>query len=213
MRSYGHGGGKGATGNTEAAFLAQSTLTPEELDGILKVPNDTAVAGLFLWTPARGTTELGVLLALRPKRSFREALRHAPMLISVPFLAQLTPLRFEASVFSPSSAPDPMQNSICSPFPSGLAWGYRCNAATRQEELVKSRKWSARHRNAEDKICRVWEERGADYARLQQKYEEAEEARQKKALQRREMEVAQVNLASPSPASPLLVVLFYHAVF
>lgn len=38
MRSYGRGGGgKGATGNTEAAFLAQSTLTPEELDGILKV--------------------------------------------------------------------------------------------------------------------------------------------------------------------------------
>lgn len=37
VRSYGRGGGKGATGNTEAAFLAQSTLTPEELDGILKV--------------------------------------------------------------------------------------------------------------------------------------------------------------------------------
>lgn len=57
---------------------------------------------------------------------------------------------------------------------------------------MKSRKWSARHRNAQDKICRVWEERGADYARLQQKYEEAEEARQKKARERREMEVAQV---------------------
>lgn len=41
VRSNGRGGGKGATGNTEAAFLAQSTLTPEELDGILKVPKDT----------------------------------------------------------------------------------------------------------------------------------------------------------------------------
>lgn len=58
---------------------------------------------------------------------------------------------------------------------------------------MKSRKWSARHRNAQDKICRVWEERGADYARLQHKYEEAEEARQKKARQRRETEAAQVN--------------------
>lgn len=32
-----HGAGKGAAGNHEAAFMAQSTLTPEELDGILKV--------------------------------------------------------------------------------------------------------------------------------------------------------------------------------
>ena len=38
----------------------------------------------------------------------------------------------------------------------------------------------------------MWEERGADYDRLQKKYEEAEAARQEKARQRREMEAAQV---------------------
>ncbi|CAM9478113.1 unnamed protein product, partial [Ectocarpus sp. 13 AM-2016] len=95
VRSRGHGRGKGAAGNSEAAFMSQSTLTPEELDGILK------------------------------------------------------------------------------------------------EELLKSRKWSARNRNAQDKICRVWEERGADYNRLQREFEEAEAIRQGKARQRREMEVAQ----------------------
>ncbi|CAN0500328.1 unnamed protein product, partial [Ectocarpus sp. 12 AP-2014] len=95
VRSRGHGRGKGAAGNSEAAFMAQSTLTPEELDGILK------------------------------------------------------------------------------------------------EELLKSRKWSARNRDAQDKICRVWEERGADYNRLQREFEEAEAIRQDKARQRREMEVAQ----------------------
>ena len=57
---------------------------------------------------------------------------------------------------------------------------------------MKSRKWSARYRTAQDKICRVWEERGAEYARLQQRFEEAEEARQKKARERREAEAAQV---------------------
>lgn len=76
---------------------------------------------------------------------------------------------------------------------------------------MKSRKWSARHRNAQDKICRVWEERGADYARLQRRYEEAEEARQRKARERREMEAAQVSLnlllwsTSISPSSPFFV--------
>lgn len=57
---------------------------------------------------------------------------------------------------------------------------------------MKSRKWSARNRTAQDKICRVWEERGAEYARLQQRFEETEEARRKKARERREMEAAQV---------------------
>ncbi|CBJ33004.1 hypothetical protein Esi_0402_0018 [Ectocarpus siliculosus] len=95
VRSRGPGRGKGAAGNSEAAFMAQSTLTPEELDGILK------------------------------------------------------------------------------------------------EELLKSRKWSARNRNAQDKICRVWEERGADYNRLQREFEEAEAIRQDKARQRRETEAAQ----------------------
>ncbi|CAM9280499.1 unnamed protein product [Ectocarpus sp. 4 AP-2014] len=95
VRSRGHGRGKGAAGNSEAAFMAQSTLTPEELDGILK------------------------------------------------------------------------------------------------EELLKSRKWSARNRNAQDKICRVWEERGADFNRLQREFEEAEAIRQKNARQRREKEAAQ----------------------
>lgn len=57
---------------------------------------------------------------------------------------------------------------------------------------MKSRKWSARHRTAQDKICRVWEQRGVEYARLQRKFEEAEEARQRKARERRETEVAQV---------------------
>ncbi|CAM9176459.1 unnamed protein product, partial [Hapterophycus canaliculatus] len=95
VRSHGRGGGKRAAGNSDVAFLAQTTLTPEELDGILK------------------------------------------------------------------------------------------------EELLKSRKWSARNRSAQDRIRRVWEERADDYARLQREHEEAEAARQEKARQRREMEAAQ----------------------
>ncbi|CAM9768530.1 unnamed protein product, partial [Scytosiphon promiscuus] len=95
VRSYGRGGGKGPAGNSDAAFLAQSTLTPEELDGILK------------------------------------------------------------------------------------------------EELLKSRKWSARNRTAQDRIRRVWEERADDYARLQREHEEAEAARQDKARERRDTEAAQ----------------------
>lgn len=61
-----------------------------------------------------------------------------------------------------------------------------------QEELVKSRKWSARNRDAHDKFRRVWEERGSDYARLQQSYEAAEAVWQEKARRRREMEAEQV---------------------
>lgn len=61
-----------------------------------------------------------------------------------------------------------------------------------QEELLKSRKWSARNRDAQDKFRRVWEERGSDYVRLQQAFEEAEAAREEKLRQRRETEAAQV---------------------
>lgn len=75
---------------------------------------------------------------------------------------------------------------------------------------MKSRKWAARDRAAQDKICRLWEERGAEYARQQQKFEEREEVRQKKARERREMEAAQVSLRSrrslPPPIAALEVV-------
>ena len=57
---------------------------------------------------------------------------------------------------------------------------------------MKSRKWSARSRTAQDKICRVWEERRAEYVRQQRRFEEAEEARRKRTRERREMEAAQV---------------------
>lgn len=72
---------------------------------------------------------------------------------------------------------------------------------------MKSRKWSARHRNAQDRICRVWEERGANYVRLQREYEEAEKARQEKNQQRREREAAQVNGASYDTLLLLLYLL------
>lgn len=60
-----------------------------------------------------------------------------------------------------------------------------------QEELLKSSKWSSRSRDVQDKIRRVWEERGADYERLQREFEVAEAAQQDKIRQRREMAAAQ----------------------
>ncbi|CAM9494439.1 unnamed protein product, partial [Laminaria digitata] len=62
------------------------------------------------------------------------------------------------------------------------------------EELLKSRKWSSRTRDVQDKIRRVWEERGADYERLQREFEEAEAAQQDKTRQRRELEAAQARI-------------------
>lgn len=62
-----------------------------------------------------------------------------------------------------------------------------------QEELLKSRKWSARSRDAHDKFHRVWEARGNDYERQQQVFEETEAAQEEKNRQRREMEAAQVS--------------------
>eukprot|EP00904_Undaria_pinnatifida_P005465 jgi/Undpi1/2048/HiC_scaffold_12.g05434.m1 len=62
-----------------------------------------------------------------------------------------------------------------------------------KEELLKSRKWSTRSRGVQDKIRRVWEERGADYERLQREFEANEAAQQDKARQRREMEAAQAS--------------------
>lgn len=89
-----------------------------------------------------------------------------------------------------SPPPPPISLPPSFPLPRSLVTLRYCRTA--QEELLKSRKWSARNRNAQDKICRVWEERGADYNRLQREFEEAEAIRQEKARQRREMEAAQV---------------------
>lgn len=61
-----------------------------------------------------------------------------------------------------------------------------------QDELLKSRKWSARRKDAQDKFRRVWEARGDEYARSQRGFEEAKAARNERMRERREMEAEQV---------------------
>ncbi|CAM9642035.1 unnamed protein product, partial [Sphacelaria rigidula] len=61
-----------------------------------------------------------------------------------------------------------------------------------KDELLKSRKWSARRKDAQDKFRRVWEARGDEYARSQRGFEEAKAARNERMRERREMEAEQV---------------------
>lgn len=62
-----------------------------------------------------------------------------------------------------------------------------------QEELLKSRKWVAQSRDAQEKFHRVWEERGNEYSRSQKGFEKVKAARDEKMRERQEREAEQVS--------------------